>query len=270
MYLTHWDLDHSPFHTNIDPAHAYPGSSLEEARARIEYLVAERRRMGVLLGERGMGKSTVLASAAIALAGRGAQASVIDAVALSPRELLWQLASDWGTAADPADDIATLWRRLADHLTHNRWLQKPTVLMLDDAAQASPDIMRQLVRLARIDNTADARWTMILALEPQHLTRLDESLLHLIDLRVDLYPWDETDTIGYVQDALIGAGRLAPIFTDEALSLLHTLTEGTPRHVARLADFSLLAGAAAGLELIDSQIVENAFGEISWTPTAAV
>ena len=59
------------------------------------------------------------------------------------------------------------------------------------------------------------------------------------------------DTVGYVQTALVDAGRFEPLFDERALARLHELSEGVPRRVARLADGALLAGAAAGLEMID-------------------
>ena len=49
---------------------------------------------------------------------------------------------------------------------------------------------------------------------------------------------------------------------------LHEIAGGVPRQVTRLADYALLAGAAAGVETIDAGIVEAASEEIAW-PTAA-
>ena len=270
MYLSHWKLEQSPFRMAVDPAAAYPSAALDEATARIDYLVAERRRMGVLLGDRGLGKSVVLAAAAHSLQQRGASATVVDAIALSPRELLWRLASDFGAAPDPADDTARLWRRIEDQLAHHRWLGRDTVLLIDDLGQAGVDVMRLLVRLARLDTSPDARWTIIAAAEPTQLNRLDESLLHLIDLRIDLFGWNETDCIGYLQDALVSAGRFEPVFSDDALARLAELCDGSPRHLARLADFALLAGAATGVDTIEAVMVQNAFTEIQWTPAATV
>jgi hypothetical protein len=71
-----------------------------------------------------------------------------------------------------------------------------------------------------------------------------------------------------VQTALVEAGRLEPLFDDAALAALYDLTGGVARQVARLADFALLAGAAAKLNSIDVATIEAAHDEIAW-PTAA-
>ena len=268
MYLNHWKLTKSPFGSTVDAALAYPSVALSEATARIDYLVNERRRLGVLLGERGLGKSVVLASAARALRQRGAVATIVDTVGISPQELIWRLANDWGGGPHPADEMFHLWRQVEDQLLHHQMLGKPTVLLVDDMGGASDEVMQQLVRLARLNLSPQARWTLLLAAEPEQLNQFNESLLHLIDLRIDLFGWDKADCIGYVQDALVTAGRIDPVFTDEALDRLAELSNGSPRSLAKLADFSLLGGAAAEVERIDAGVIDSAFAEISWTPTA--
>lgn len=270
MYLQHWGLENSPFRTNVDPEGAYPSAAHQEAAARIAYLVAEGRRAGVVLGETGLGKSTLLRSAAASLARGGASVALVDAMAISSRELLFGLATGLDSSPDLADDLPRLWRRIEDSLAHHRWQGRDAALLVDDADQAGPDVMQHLVRLAGLEANGDAHWTIILATQPQRLGRLDASLLQLIDLRIDLFAWTAEDTVGYVQHALVDAGRMAPVFTPEALTRLHELSEGTPRHVIRLADFALLAGAGAEVETIDEEIVQSAFGEIGWVPPAEV
>lgn len=270
MYLKHWQLDYSPFGTTIDPTRAYPSEALEEAAARIQYLVGERRRVGVLLGERGLGKTATLAATQLRLQRAGAAVCRVDAFGLSRRELLWQAAEGLQAGPDPTDDEARLWRRLSDRARHLKWQNRDAVLMLDDADQLGADLMRQLVRLLRLDPEADSRWTVVLATDPERLARLDEAVLHAIDLRIDLYPWTLDDAAGFVQNALFEAGRTAPVFDDDAIARLHELTAGVPRHVVRLADFALVAGAGAGADAIDAGIVEQAFEEISWSPPVAV
>jgi general secretion pathway protein A len=72
-----------------------------------------------------------------------------------------------------------------------------------------------------------------------------------------------------VQTALVESGRMEPLFDDAALTALHERSGGVPRRVAQLADYALMAGAAAGVNLIDRAVVEGADREFSW-PTPAV
>lgn len=191
---------------------------------------------------------------------------LLDAVGLTARELLFRVAEGLDTAPDAADCQMRLWRRIEDALAENRWQGVTTLLVVDDADELGPDSQQQLVRLARLEADPAARWTILLATNPESLERLNTSLLHLIDLRIDLARWSLDDTIGYVQTALVEAGRFDPVFTDAALDVLHDLTRGVPRHVARLADFALLAGAAQQASVIEVATVEQAFAETKWVP----
>jgi len=85
----------------------------------------------------------------------------------------------------------------------------------------------------------------------------------LVDLRIDLEPWDELDTIGYLQMALLEAGAQRPLFEEEALSHLHRASRGVPRTVNRLADFALLAGSSNAQEKIEASTIQAASEAIS-------
>ncbi len=193
---------------------------------------------------------------------------MIDAEGLGTREFLWQVAASLGAAPRDDAEVAQLWRHIADRVAENRLQQTSTVLLVDDAGQAGPDVMTQLVRLARLDPTPAARWTIVLAAEPGQAARWSQTLRELVDLRIDLSPWSESDTIGFVQSALVDASRFDPVFDDEGLVAIHELSGGVPRRVLRLADFALLAGAAAELDTIDAATVHAAADEMSW-PTLA-
>ncbi|TWT88873.1 hypothetical protein Mal64_23610 [Pseudobythopirellula maris] len=268
MYLQHWGLEASPFSTTPGVDEPYPSQPLDEAAARVDYLVQQRRRLGAVVGECGVGKSVALAAIEREQRDQGVEAVRVDGLGLSPRELLWRLATGLGAGADGADDAARLFRRVEDRLAENRWQRRSTLLLVDDADQLGPDGERMLARLARLEETAEARWTIVVALRPAALSRLNELLLHLVDLRVDLPAWTEEDTVGWVQTQLVEAGRYEPVFTDAALRRLHLLAEGKPRHVARLADYALLAGASARAASVTPEVMARVFNEIRWSPTA--
>ena len=44
---------------------------------------------------------------------------------------------------------------------------------------------------------------------------MELDLRELVDLRIDLRAWVAEDTVGYVQTALVDAGRIEPLFEDE-------------------------------------------------------
>ena len=62
MYQAYWGLGQSPFRGNLDPRFFHQSPMQEEALARLQFLVEERRSVGLLLGESGSGKSLVFAN----------------------------------------------------------------------------------------------------------------------------------------------------------------------------------------------------------------
>lgn len=267
--LEYWGLERWPFRAAADTEHFYPTPASNEAVARIEYLVEGRRRLGALLGEAGVGKSLLLRLMAYQLTRKRCAVVTVEANGTTTREVLWQIAVGLRTAPRDDADTAWLWRQITDRVAENRMQQISTVVLVDDAGQAGPDLMTQLVRLARLGTTPAARWTMVLAAEPAQATRWSQSLKNAVDLRIELGPWTADDTIGYVQTTLVDAGRFEPVFSDGALRSLHELSGGVPRQVARLADYALLAGAAAKLDTIDADLIEAAYDEIAWPAVVA-
>src|SRR5262245_9115131 len=96
--IRHWGLDHWPFSSVPSAAQVYPTAGHDEALARIEYLVDARRRVGVLAGGSGYGKSILLDVASSRLARGGMVVVSVDVMGLSTRELLWEVAAGLRTS----------------------------------------------------------------------------------------------------------------------------------------------------------------------------
>jgi general secretion pathway protein A len=220
--------------------------------------------MGALLGQAGMGKSLLLRVAARQIKRKRGVVVLVDAVGASARDFLQDFGAGLAIELDHGVETARLSRRIADRLAENRLQQTDTVLLVDNAGQAGPDVLQQIFRLVRLDASPAARWTIVCAAESEQAARWSGSLRELFDLRIELSPWEQSDTVGYVQTALVEAGRFEPLFTEAALGRLHELAAGIPRRVTRLADYALLAAAAAELDSIDESMVEAADEEIGW------
>lgn len=262
MYQTHWGLRRSPFAVRQTPLF-YEGESQAEALARLRFSVAERRN-AMLLGVRGAGKSLALSQFAAPCRRSGRDVAAVNLAGISPRELLWRLAGQLSLGPGPDEDAVRLFRRLADYAAAAPWRSAPAVLLLDDADQAGPDVQSALVRLLSCGEGLAPWASIIMSAAPDQASRLSAGLLGAVDLRIDLGPWTEAETIGYVQHALLDAGCERPVFEDEAVAVLFVLSEGVPRQVNRLADRALLAAAAEGVDMVDAGIVEAAHESVEW------
>jgi general secretion pathway protein A len=262
MYQKYWGLQTSPFRGCVDPALFHQSPTHEEALARLDFLVAEHRRLGLLLGPSGGGKSMLLEVFAAHCRRRGWALALVSMLDLEATELLGLLASQWGLVVEPTLSAAALWRAIGDLLIANRHQQLETIVLADDVDQAHPAVLRHLARLARFDPSVDSRLTMVLAGRNEGMSRLGEPLLGLAELRIDIEPWQRDDTKDYLTTMLAQAGRQAPVFTEPAIDRLHAIAHGMPRRVSQLADLALVAGAGANLQQIDAQVVESAYQEL--------
>jgi general secretion pathway protein A len=268
MYLAYWGLEHSPFAPSAAAPLYYEGEAQAEAAARLRFVVQNGRRLALLVGQRGVGKTLLLRQFAEQARREGRSAAFVLGAGLSVRELLWQLAAQFAIGPKPGDDAAALSRRLVAYVDALRWQRSAATIFVDDADQIGPDVRTQLVRLLAL-GVDDARLTMVLATTPQERRQLGDSLLEAVDLWIELDPWNESETAAYVQHALIDAGCDRPAFDDEALSALYQLTDGVPRQVNRLADHALLGAAAEGRESIDAAMIEAAHDALAWAAPEA-
>jgi len=258
MYQSHWGLEKTPFPSGLDPSLFYEGSGQRESLARLRFLVDQGRRLGLVLGEPGLGKSLLLEVFARECRQQGRAVAQVDLLGISSREFAWQLGVELQAPVRLEDDLVRLFRQLTDRINENQLQQVPTVLLLDNADQAGPDLLTHLQRLANLYATSEGWLTLVLASNHNQAVRLGNGLLELVDLRIDLQPWDELDTTGYLQLALVEAGCERPLFEDQALSEMYRLAGGVPRRVNRLADYALLAGSSSGEEMVCSSTIQSA------------
>jgi type II secretory pathway predicted ATPase ExeA len=262
MYQSHWGLDEAPFRTDLDPRFFYQGPTHDEALARLQFLVEQRRRLGLLLGEHGSGKSLLLLVFAREIRRLGLPVAYLNLLGVEPGEFPAMLAAHLGLNSPRGTPFHLLWRQIDDRLAEYRYQRLRSVVLLDDADQAKPDVLAQVSRLAQLHQGPDSPLTLVLAARPEQVGQLGDALLERVELRIDLGPWDESDTENYLRTSLCRAGRKSDVFAPAAIARLHVLSGGVPRRVTQLADLALLAGAGRRLQEIDAETVESVYHEL--------
>ena len=262
MYQSHWGMQESPFRDCLDPQFFYQSPTHDEALARLHFLVEQHRRLGLLMGTDGSGKSLVLEVLAAQLQRAGCAVAKLNPIGMEPDELLWTLVAQLGRNVDRSQSTAVLWRALTDRLVELRYQRLDAVVLLDDAEQANQHVLPHLIRLAKHDPSPHARLTLILAGRREQMARLGATLLGMSELRIDLEPWERGDIEGFLRTSLKQAGCRNPVFDDPAIARLCELSHGVPRHVRQLADLALVAGAGHELNQIDADVVESVFQEL--------
>ena len=262
MYQSHWGLRDDPFRAGHDPRFFYQSPTHEEALARLYFLIDQQRRLGLLLGDQGSGKSFLLEMLAKEIRRGGACVVQTSLVGCDPAEWLGQVAAQLGRHPGNTQSIAVLWRWIGDRLAEHRYEERTTLVLLDDAHLASAALLPHVLRLAHYDPSPQSRLTIAMSSTAEGAHRLGRDLLELVELRIDLEPWEPDETEQYLQQSLAQAGGESPIFDSSAILRLHELTRGVPRRVSQLADLALVAGAGRNLQQIDAQVIDSVYREL--------
>jgi len=263
MDYSYWGVKESPFRFGLDPKGFFLSGVHEEALARLEFLVQHQRHLGLLVGAAGLGKSLLLEVFSHKMRRAGCRVAQICAAGASRHEWLWDILGSLGRSAKPETSLSLLWPEVFDRFREAYFMRTPVVLLCDQMESAAEEGRQVLARLLGYGSRPGWLLSVVLSGRPEMVGQLDSGLLERVDLRMELEPWDFSETERYLIESLARAGRTEPVFTPEAMSRLHELSGGIPRRVAQLADWSLLAGAVQGVTRIDAEIVEAVDHELS-------
>jgi type II secretory pathway predicted ATPase ExeA len=262
---SHYGFTRSPFGRDLAPSMLHQHHGHAEAVARITWLIAEHA-IGVVTGEVGAGK-TVAARAAVAaldpvrhtiiylanpLVGqRGLYAEIVRHLGGTPR---------FHKAALVAQATELLAAEQAEKA-------KTSVLIIDEAHLLSAEQLEEIRMLTNHDMDAHSPFACLLLGQPTLRRRLKVGTLAALDqrigLRFDLPGMDLAETVSYVKHHLQLAGRSDPLFSDDALSLLHQTGRGIPRAVNNLAVQALIAAFADGKGMVDERAARAAIAEVT-------
>ncbi len=279
MVRDHSAAQPNPFDGSLAAGDFFMGPAQEEPLARLEWLIEERQRLGLVLAPSGCGKSHLAAMAVRRLGGLGAEATLLSLRGLREGDwldlLLDRLPLDPLSAAEPLRP----WQKLENRLRENTLMERPTVLIFDDLHEADRDALAGIERLVSAAEPRFASLLVIATLTTDAQGRLPADprhghlMGHFFDkaaVRVELAPWSEADTAAFLSWALKRARRQDDLFSPTAAAALSRLAAGVPRQICQLARLAVVASDAEGLAQIDPLTVERVWRELVPVTTAQV
>ena len=253
----------APFSGVLEPATFHAAAAHDEAMARLEWLVGERQRCGLVLAEAGMGKSHLAVAAARRLGGLGAEVAVLSLAGLPDGEwidlLLDRLPLDPASRAEPVRP----WLKLENRLRENTLLGRATVLICDDIDRGPADAREGLVRLVAAAEPRFGTTVVVATAAPAGLARVPDTIRQRAAVRIDLPAWSDADVADYVAAGLERAGRPAELFSTAATATIRRFAAGVPEVIRRLAQLSLAAADAEGLASVEAATIEEVWRELS-------
>ncbi|HEY1580276.1 MAG TPA: AAA family ATPase [Terracidiphilus sp.] len=263
MYKSFYNLARNPFDLTPDPTCFVPTVRHNEALAALYYGIRRHKGVVVVTGEVGTGKTLMLRcllqlfkeSSEIAYA-------YLFNCRLSSHEFLHYTAADFGLKVDEHQSKGTLLLELSRYVTSRGLQGLTTVLVIDEAHNLSTDLLEEIRLLSNLETNDDKLLQIVLVGQPELDLKLDSfelrPLKQRIALRAHLTPLDEADTDRYIVERLTIAGgsvRPSPLFSPEAVKVIHQYSKGFPRLINTICENSLITGYAQQLQIIPAEVV---------------
>ena len=201
------------------------------------------------------------------LRGDGCLTAFVNAAGLGPEELIRSIAEKLQAPVEHEWNLFRLWRAVQDRLYELRFLREQAVVLVDDADAAGADVLTHLYRLLHVEAAADARLTVVMAVERESTARLGRNLVEMVDLRIELRTWSLSETRALVEAC--GRNARPTNFDDAAMKQLWQVSRGVPRSIIRLAELCRLAAEADGGFRVGEAIVEGVAAEFAVSTAAA-
>ncbi len=260
-YLRHWKLARSPFFVGPTGRGTFTGGTIEEALARCEFLVAQEKRLGLLIGPSGVGKTTFLKHfirARNSLNPRESLATIdfrcADAES-TPQRILNGLTHHQEVPKSASD----CWSKINDHLFAESAIGHRTVLLLDNLKDVNDDVYQSLMQLWSVP----IRWSMIISVDDDSIVNLPRWIIDQCELKIDLPNWDLGQTADYFDFAIQQVGGDDSIFNGQAITRIQEVSDGIPRKIAQIAELALVAGAVRKSDRVTSELVDQVCDEFT-------
>ena len=260
-----------PYGRGLAPGMLFHSSDHAQAAARIAYGI-HTRGITVVTGEVGVGK-TVAARAAIDRAEPARHHLVhIPDPTVGARGIHHHLIMALG--GKPAFHNAALVPQARDALAaeHAERGRVP-ILCIDEAHLLTHDALEALRLLTNHELDTQSPFATLLLGQPTLATKMKLGALAALEQRItvrrQMTGMTSQETAGYIRHHLQLAGRADPLFTEDAIALIHQSSRGKPRSVNRLAISALIAACAAGKNLIDEASARSAVTENNHDPQPA-
>ena len=268
MYTDFYDLKEKPFDLSPSSRFLYLGETHKEALALLTYGLRERKGFGLLTGEVGTGKTTIV-HALLAGLDQNVHLVHLSNPLMSPREFLSYLTRKALGRETPFRSKDEFLIDFETFLTERLESGKNVLLVVDEAHKISFELLEEIRLLSNMETAEDKLMTIFLVGQPELRERLkdprNKALLQRITTHFHLSPLDLDSTAEYIRTRLRVAGARAPdkIFRESVVKAIHQHSKGYPREINNISDNLLLLGYARGKQKITPEMVTECCRDMS-------
>jgi general secretion pathway protein A len=260
MYLKHFELRDKPFKLTQDLSYYY-GPPLQVVLNELSYSIEENLGIALLIGEAGLGKTTVLKRLAASLPPN------LKGIIMSDNSLAGQSLLDHLSALLAIRIPKGQKHFLASHLQNFARRNQKLVLLIDEAQGLADPQLEEIRYLSNLEFRGEKLIEIVLAGLPILRTRLRRPEMSALWQRIAVHskvePLDLEHTGNYIRHRLsIASSPDTELFTSDAIRAVYEKTQGVPRLVNILCDRVLLVAFAREALRVKPDMVEAAAADL--------
>lgn len=261
-----WSWKVVPFRRDVTGEALFETRSHQEAMARLTY-VLEHRALGLLTGEVGSGKTTLIRKLLTGLDEMKFQPVYICILGLKPKDFYAELLSHMGESMPfGLSKARKLWsERIQGQSsgTDRQW-----VVVIDEAQDMSEEMIQELRFARNQEMDASSPFPLLLVGQPEMRRKLRlkkyEAISQRIEMAYHLAGMSREETSQYIRHQMKQTDTNLPVFTDGAVQMIYAASRGIPRVMNQLCTQALYDAAGKDSEAIDDSHIQRVLTDQEW------
>ncbi len=259
-YLQHFGMKFNPFDKEIPIDKLYLGRDIKELDSRFKYML-QTRGICLIVGEPGSGKSVNLRRLMETLNPSLYKPCYLPLTTLTVKEFYQALASLLGET--PAYKKVALFQQIQNCIQNLYYEQRITpVIVIDEIHMAPTSILDDLRLLFNFRADSANPFVLILSGQPSIRNKLSLNscypLRQRITMKYSMQGLNMEETTEYCSSRMSIAGCVNDVFLPEALTAIHTISNGFPRAINNIAVTSLMYSTEKKMPNITEEAVYQA------------
>jgi general secretion pathway protein A len=264
MYTKYYGLTRKPFALTPDPKTVFMSDTHQEGLAILKYGVLSKKCFLVLTADVGSGKTTLL-QALISSLDQDVHLCLLNNPILHRDEFFSYIATKLGLNWD--GNKAMFLIEFAEFLKKCFRAGERVLFIVDEAHVLPVDLLEEIRLLSNLEEKGQDVLSIFLVGQPELNERMsDDRLLPLrqrIGIRFHLNRFTLDETRQYILFRLRHAGaRHLNIFSEEAIVLIHEVSQGTPRLINIICDHALLTGFAESKPVLGADLIRESVDDL--------